>query len=118
MCIALPMRVTALNGRLARCERPGKSLWADTALAGSVAVGDYVLVFREAILRRTDETEARQIEAALTCGIVTRPENRASYPDLGRAGFNGFFHVGAHPHRQNVKSVGFRVPIVERAHGS
>ena len=67
MCIALPMRVTALNGMLARCERPGKSLWADTALAGSVAVGDYVLVFREAILRRTNETEARQIEAALTC---------------------------------------------------
>lgn len=94
MCIALPMRVTALNGTLAHCERLGKSLWADTALSGPVAVGDHVLVFRGDILRRADENEARRIEAALCC---VEKAMAGDTPDVDAAFADILEHTGELP---------------------
>lgn len=68
MCIALPMRVQALTQKGVLCRRAGRSLFADASLAGeSLAPGDYVLVFRNDILRRLEAEEARRIENALRC---------------------------------------------------
>lgn len=67
MCIAVPMKVTAVEGTFAHCERPGRAVRADASLIGELAPGDWVLVFRDDILRQIDEDEAHKIEAALTC---------------------------------------------------
>lgn len=65
MCIAVPMRVTSVDGLTATVERCGRLLTADAALAGDLRPGDWVLVFRETVLRRIEADEAEEIEKAL-----------------------------------------------------
>ena len=65
MCIALPMKVTAVNGTTVHCERTGRAETADASMVEGLIPGDFVLVFRNEVIRRIDETEAHQIEAAL-----------------------------------------------------
>lgn len=67
MCIALPMKVTAVNGTTVHCERTGRAETADASIVEGLIPGDFVLVFRNEVIRRIDETEAHQIEAALAC---------------------------------------------------
>ena len=67
MCIALPMKVTAVNGTTVHCERTGRAETADASMVVGLIPGDFVLVFRNEVIRRIDETEAHQIEAALAC---------------------------------------------------
>lgn len=64
MCIALPMKVTAVNGTTVHCERTGRAETADASMVEGLIPGDFVLVFRNEVIRRIDESEAHQIEAA------------------------------------------------------
>lgn len=61
MCLAIPMRVTAVNGFTARCE--AKGLFRDVSLFmlqdDLPGVGDYVQVQVGYAIRRVDEAEAR-----------------------------------------------------------
>ena len=56
MCIALPMKVTAVNGTTVHCERTGRAETADASMVEGLIPGDFVLVFRNEVIRRIDET--------------------------------------------------------------
>lgn len=85
MCIAVPMRVTSTNGLTATVERCGRVLLADAALAGDVRPGDWVLVFRETVLRRIEPAEAEEIEKAL--GSLAAVMAGETTPEVIEAGF-------------------------------
>ena len=53
MCIAVPMRIVEAEGLSAVARREGApDLKVDTSLVGELAPGDWVLVFRESVIRR------------------------------------------------------------------
>ena len=49
MCIALPMKVTAVNGTTVHCERTGRAETADASMVEGLIPGDFVLVFRNEV---------------------------------------------------------------------
>ena len=52
MCIAVPMRIVEAEGLSAVARREGApDLKVDTSLVGELAPGDWVLVFRESVIR-------------------------------------------------------------------
>ena len=60
MCIAVPMRIVEAEGLSAVARREGApDLKVDTSLVGELAPGDWVLVFRESVIRTVSEEEAR-----------------------------------------------------------
>jgi len=61
MCLAVPGRVTEINGKTARVEYAG-GLVRETGLdvLPQTAVGDYVLVHAGYAISRIDEDEARE----------------------------------------------------------
>ncbi len=60
MCLAIPARVTALDGALATVELAGVTKVASTHLLDDVRVGDYLLIHAGFALSRLDEAEARE----------------------------------------------------------
>lgn len=66
MCIALPMKIVALEEMKARCERKGEELTVDISMIEPPQSGDWLLVFQNRAIRAIDEAEAHEIEAALT----------------------------------------------------
>ena len=42
MCIALPMKVTAVNGTTVHCERTGRAETADASMVEGLIPGDFV----------------------------------------------------------------------------
>ena len=71
MCIAIPKKVISLHntasGTSADVQDGDQVERVDTSLIESVAVGDYVLVFRGNALRVVQAEEAMKIQAALNC---------------------------------------------------
>ena len=68
MCIAVPMRIVEAEGLSAVARREGApDLKVDTSLVGELAPGDWVLVFRESVIRTVSEEEAERIGRALAC---------------------------------------------------
>ena len=63
MCLALPMRVTALDGALATIAAPGLEQQCSLMLVPDAGVGDYVLVHAGFALSVIDEAEAHETYA-------------------------------------------------------
>lgn len=60
MCLALPMRITAVHGDTATIAAEGLQQEASIMLVPQARVGDYVLVHAGYALSVLDETEARE----------------------------------------------------------
>ena len=59
MCLAIPVRITAINGETATIDVSGNESHADLSVLPNVAVGDYVLVHAGMAIQRIDEAEAK-----------------------------------------------------------
>ncbi len=60
MCLALPMRITALHGALATIAVEGLEQQCSVMLVPEAAVGDYVLVHAGFAISVIDEAEAQE----------------------------------------------------------
>ena len=60
MCLAIPMRVVALEGNTAQVEQGGTRTWARIDLLDKVKLGDYLLVHAGLAIGKIDEDEARE----------------------------------------------------------
>jgi hydrogenase expression/formation protein HypC len=60
MCLALPMRITALDGPRATIAAEGLEQECSVMLVPDVAVGDYVLVHAGFAISVLDEAEAQE----------------------------------------------------------
>ena len=60
MCLALPMRITAVDGTLATIATAGLEQRASLALVPEAKVGDYVLVHAGFAISVLDEAEANE----------------------------------------------------------
>ena len=65
MCIGIPMQVQSVDGRFATCVGRGERRRIDTALAGEVQPGDWLLVFLGDAREAIDAARAAEIDAAL-----------------------------------------------------
>lgn len=65
MCIGIPMQVREVEGPLALCEGRGEQRRVGTALVGTVAPGDWLLVFLNDAREAIDATRAAEVDAAL-----------------------------------------------------
>jgi hydrogenase expression/formation protein HypC len=59
MCLAVPARVTAIEGSTATVDVLGNTTTADISLLENVNLGDYVLVHVGFAIQKYDEEEAR-----------------------------------------------------------
>ncbi len=66
MCVGIPMQVLSVDGIAATCTDGSRHELVDLSLTGPVPVGGWVLNFLGAARSVLDETEARQIRAALS----------------------------------------------------
>lgn len=76
MCLAIPMKVVELQGRLAVLEAAGNRQTVDMSLVEGVAEGDYVIVHAGYAISRLDEEEA----------LVTLDLFRQAFPELESPG--------------------------------
>jgi len=65
VCIAVPCRVTEVDGLHGRAELGGASIQVRLDLVDGIGVGDYVLVHAGFALERLDEGEARRTLALI-----------------------------------------------------
>ena len=65
MCIGMPMQVTATEPGHAWCEGRGERRRVTTALVGTLAPGDWLLVFLGDARERIDATRAAEVNTAL-----------------------------------------------------
>ncbi|HNR97765.1 MAG TPA: HypC/HybG/HupF family hydrogenase formation chaperone [Planctomycetota bacterium] len=72
MCVAFPMRVTAVTGDRGRVALGDVEQEVSLELLDNVAVGDYVIVHAGFALQTLDRGEAAETLAML--GALTRPE--------------------------------------------
>lgn len=72
MCVGIPGKVTAINGRMATVEVGGAQREIATDLLGGVQIGDYVIAHAGFAIHKVDEEEALktlEIIRELTCDI-------------------------------------------------
>lgn len=60
MCLAVPMRISRIDGRIATVEHAGLSQEAALDFVPAAKVGDYVLVHAGFAISVLDEAEARE----------------------------------------------------------
>ena len=60
MCLALPMRITAVDGAMATIVAEGLEQRCSVMLVPQAGVGDYVLVHAGFAINLIDESEARE----------------------------------------------------------
>jgi hydrogenase expression/formation protein HypC len=65
MCIGIPMQVIAVEPGHAWCEGRGERRRVNTALVGTPAEGDWLLIFLEGARECIDAERAREVNAAL-----------------------------------------------------
>lgn len=74
MCLAVPMKVIAIEGDVAICEIDGVRRDASLMMVDGVAVNDYVLIHAGFAIERVDEEEAeetlRQMREVLALGFL------------------------------------------------
>jgi hydrogenase expression/formation protein HypC len=58
MCLAIPAKVTSIDGRMATVEAEGMATTADLSVLSDVKVGDYVMVHAGLAIQKYDEEEA------------------------------------------------------------
>lgn len=76
MCLAVPMKVTSIEGSRAVVEQGGARRTVHVGLLEEVNAGDYVLVHAGYAIARVDEDEARR-----TLELV---EQLGQYSDIGQ----------------------------------
>lgn len=88
MCLALPMRITALDGTRATIAVEGLQQECSVMLVPDAAVGDYVLVHAGFAISVIDEAEAQETYDLLReIGAFDEDEADAAGPeDAGAAG--------------------------------
>jgi hydrogenase expression/formation protein HypC len=59
MCLAVPAKVTAIDGDSATVDMMGNTTTADISLLEKVAIGDYVMVHVGFAIQKYDEKEAK-----------------------------------------------------------
>ena len=72
MCVGIPGKVTAINGRMATVEVGGAQREIATDLLDGVRLGDYVIAHAGFAIHKVDEEEALktlEIIRELTCDI-------------------------------------------------
>ena len=91
MCIAVPMRIVEAEGLSAVARREdAPDLKVDTSLVGELAPGDWVLVFRDSVIRTVSEEEAERIGRALACvSAVMAGDESAAAEAAGSLGLAG-----------------------------
>ena len=62
MCLAVPMKITKIEGNRAVAEAMGVETVVDISLMPDVATGDKVIVHAGFIIEKLDEEAAREIE--------------------------------------------------------
>ena len=60
MCLAVPMKVVAIEGPVAQVEESGVRREARVDLLEDLAVGDYVIVHAGIAIQRLDQEEAEE----------------------------------------------------------
>jgi len=60
MCLAVPSRITAIEGKRAKVEVAGVTRTVDITLVPKVKVGDYVLIHAGYAITVIDEMEAQE----------------------------------------------------------
>lgn len=65
MCLALPMRITAIDGQLATIVAEGLEQRASVVLVPDAGIGDYVLVHAGYAINVIDDDEADETYALL-----------------------------------------------------
>lgn len=60
MCLAVPMKVTEINGPIAQVEQGGVRRQARVDLVEGIEVGDYVIVHAGIAIDRLDPEEAEE----------------------------------------------------------
>jgi hydrogenase expression/formation protein HypC len=59
MCLAVPAKITAINGDVATVDMLGNTTTADISLLDHVRLGDYVMVHVGFAIQKYDEKEAK-----------------------------------------------------------
>jgi hydrogenase expression/formation protein HypC len=83
MCLALPMRITAVDGALATIASAGLEQHASIMLVPDATVGDYVLVHAGFAISVLDETEANETFELLREIGAFAPDDDAEADDAG-----------------------------------
>ena len=60
MCLAIPVKITKLNGTRAEVDMGGVKRDADVRFIDSVKVGDFVLIHAGFAIEKIDEKQARE----------------------------------------------------------
>lgn len=71
MCLAIPAKVTAINGNIADVAVEGMTTMADVSVLADVKIGDYVMVHAGLAIQKYDEAEALQ-NLALIRGLFSK----------------------------------------------
>ena len=83
MCLALPMRITAVDGALATIATAGLEQRASLMLVPDAKVGDYVLVHAGFAISVLDEAEADETLDLLRQIGAFAPDDGAGDDDAG-----------------------------------
>jgi hydrogenase expression/formation protein HypC len=83
MCLALPMRITAVDGALATIATAGLEQRASLMLVPDAKVGDYVLVHAGFAISVLDEAEANETLELLREISALDPDDDAAADDAG-----------------------------------
>jgi hydrogenase expression/formation protein HypC len=83
MCLALPMRITAVDGALATIATAGLEQRASLMLVPEAKVGDYVLVHAGFAISVMDEAEADETLELLREISAFAPDDGAEADDAG-----------------------------------
>jgi hydrogenase expression/formation protein HypC len=83
MCLALPMRITAVDGSLATIVTAGLEQRASLMLVPDAKVGDYVLVHAGFAISVLDEAEANETLELLREISAFDPDDGAEADDAG-----------------------------------
>jgi len=83
MCLALPMRITAVDGTLATIASAGLEQRASLMLLPDAKVGDYVLVHAGFAISVLDEAEANETLELLREIGAFAPDDAAEADDAG-----------------------------------
>ena len=80
MCIALPMKIVALEEMKARCERKGSEVVVDISMIDPPKPGDWLLVFQDRAIRAIEA--ALKATALAMAGEADEAAIRAGFGDL------------------------------------
>jgi hydrogenase expression/formation protein HypC len=76
MCLAVPAKVTAINGGIATVDMMGNTTTADISLLENVSLGDYVMVHVGFAIQKYDEKEAEiTLDLLKELAEVTEPQS-------------------------------------------